>query len=172
MPVSDQPINKVPQFLLRLLGISGPDHPSRLLDFVQGQVDLLPWWLASLEISKQATLTSTASTTGFVTQAAFTVPADKRWIVVQAGLRTTPIAGGSISAIGAVRDAVANDTYPVGNFINSVTNPSTGAGDLVPGGRPGFLLLGPQFELGAYVASNSAHANTMILSARVVEYPA
>lgn len=155
MSVSNQPLNKLPSGLLRFLGVSGPDAPNRLLDSVQGTIDLFNWWAQAIEYTQNTTV----ALLGGGYHLAYTVPAGQRWIVTGFNCRQGLSGAGQI-----VQLTCAHREFVTGNII---LVGETGARTVWTAGslfatatgisiRGEYLVLGPGDDLGAFANETGA----------------
>ena len=152
MSVSEQPINRNPSSLLRFLGFSGPDSPSRLADQAQGTVDLLPWWSYANEQKQQGTFTPAAALRGYV--AVFTVPLTQRWIVNQVTARAAcSVAAHQYNVACAYDNGAATGAILIGPASGTFLTPADAATAGLSA-RNDFVLLGPGDTLGVYLLVN------------------
>lgn len=156
MSVSDQSINKSPVQLLRFLGISGPDAPNRLFDFVQGTVDLVPWWINSLVQGRATSVTPGVAALGFLVfpAAAATVPENQRWLVVAMSLNApVSTAAHTLQVCGAWDDNTTGaDVLAVGESGPLGANPSNNVVDCL---RGELLILSAGDRLGCILEINT-----------------
>lgn len=156
MSVSDQAINKSPIQLLRFLGISGPDSPNRLLDLVQGTVDLLPWWINSLTQGRATSITPASGALSFLNfpAASTLVPADQRWLVTALSINApVSVAAHTLQVRGAwVDNTTGAGVLAVGEAGALGTFPSN---IVVDGLRGETLLLSPGDRLGCILEFNT-----------------
>jgi len=152
MSVSDQAINRNPTQLLRFLGFSGPDAPSRMADLAQGHVDLLPWWTYAGEQKQQASFTPGVAARGYVV--VFTVPLSQRWIVTQITARAAvSVAAHSYNIACAYDSATASGAILIGPASGTFVTPADAATAGLSA-RNDFVILGPGETLGVYLLVN------------------
>jgi len=145
------PLNKQPTGLLRLLGLSGPDAPQVLSDIVAGQVDLLPWYLASLDVSQVAQTTPTGGIGGM--QTAATVPANQRWILTGLHCRQQVNNVGhdiqlSCATLGTLTNSILLHGEASPRVVWVAGNEFAGARGIDK--RQDWVLLGPGDQLGPF----------------------
>jgi hypothetical protein len=145
------PLNKQPTGLLRLLGLSGPDSPNVLSDTVQGELDLMPWYLAALDASVVATNVPAAGIGGMVTVA--TVPATQRWILTGFHCRAQVNNVGhelqlSCATLTTVANAILLHGEPSPRVLWTAGNEFVGANGIDK--RQDYVLLGPGDQLGPF----------------------
>jgi hypothetical protein len=152
--VSEFPVNKNPQQLLRFLGLSGPDAPSRVTDFIQGQADLLPWWTYSQEQKVNVVQVIGIGTVGFIAGTGLTVPAGRRWFVSAFSVLVNCDAAGEICMAQPAWDGgtgvfVAGPPTPLVQF--AAATQQFGGSDAGLARGHSYLLLNAGERLGAFV---------------------
>lgn len=162
--ISEFPVFRNPGQLLRFLGLSGPDAPNRVADFVQTSVDLLPWWLLASEQFVEESLAVAAGVTGLVSSAAtLKVPAGQRWIVTGLSLRSAPLAAATtIKCTGGYLRNVTR-VQVLGLQQSFVAAEAVGVDSFIGNGRDSFVFLEPGDALGVFVAGYTGAAATNVL---------
>jgi len=171
MSISDYPVITNPAQLLRFLGVSGPEAPDRVSSLIQAQVNILPWWLASLEQTLNVSMALGAGVVGLLTTAATLVPANQRWLVVAFSGVSTVGAAGTLKLTAGYSRAGAS-------FVSGASNEGAAAELVVVDGfagrgRDGWLLLNPGDSIGMMVQRNTAAApGAVTTNLRYVSFPA
>jgi len=168
--ISDFPVNKNPGQLLRFLGLSGPDAPNRVMDLIQGNVDLLPWWMLANEQTGSAQATPAAGATGL--SATLTVPANQRWLLTRFTISTAQLVAGHTYSLVGVIQGIGGFSFPVGQSIN-VAALAFGYQDCFMGnGRTAWELANPGDDIGVNViATVGATPAETRLRIRYVSFP-
>jgi len=153
MSVSLFPVNRYPTALLRFLGLTGPDAPSRVEEMIRGQVDLLYWWLEANAVVGTQLVTPGVGGTGFPTLT--TVPATQRWLLIDLTIGSAALpAAHTLEVVGCTRRGSPLTVFVVGDAQVAVVGGIMGLDCFAGVNRP-CILLNPGEQVGAYVRQNT-----------------
>lgn len=172
--ISDFPVFRNPSQLLRYLGLSGPDAPNRVNDYIQGQLNLLPWWLAAAEQNLSVTFTPGAGVTGFLSAgAAAVVPLNQRWIVSNftAG-NAANAAAHSLGYTCGYLQSTPQVGFALGNRGQFAALEAGAVDGFAGTARNSWLLLGPADVFGVWIHNNVGAAPALMsTSIRYSSFP-
>lgn len=147
-PLSAPALNRIPRGLLGFLGIkNGGRNPDQLATFVQGEIALFDWYMATNRQYDRAVVSIAAGAwTTF-----FTVPQGQYWYVQHASFVTNILtAGQTLETVIAIQDAPGLRQFNLSEPLGSRT-----VGAVYAASARNFWL-NPGEALGLYTVQNAA----------------